>query len=148
MDEPRTREKRVVGAFLLVFWAGCIAHNLDQPDQLHKNKIGWLGAVAVSGLNGSPGASVTAGAEGGGSGETNHFPANAPHICTLCQLSLYSMSGSEFCTLPCMSWINSLRCMGRATVALCGARLFCASRNAKVAPPATDCQKECALALS
>jgi hypothetical protein len=32
----------VVGTFLLVFWAGRIAHNLDQPDRLHKtNQAGW-----------------------------------------------------------------------------------------------------------
>lgn len=33
---------------------------------------------------------------------------------------------------------GNLGAMGRATGAFCGARLFCASRRAQAAPPATD----------
>ncbi len=56
---------------------------------------------SVSGLNGSPGASATIGAEGGGAEEINHFPANGHYICTLCQLSLYSMSEAN--SVPCQA---------------------------------------------
>lgn len=53
------------GPFYWFFWAGRIAHNLDQPDRLHKtNQAGW-------------------------------------------------------------ALINAPMCMGRATGAFCGARLYC-----------------------
>lgn len=60
-----------------------------------QNKIGWLGAVSVSGLNGSPGASATVGAEGGGAWRDKPLLCKCPNICTLW---LYHCTVCKSCT--------------------------------------------------
>jgi len=94
-----------------------------------QNKIGWLGAVAVSGLNGSPGASATVGAEGGGAGVINHFPANA---LTFAHSGCITVQYVNPVPRPGRALINSPRCMGRAIGAFCDARLDAYHRRRKL----------------
>lgn len=54
----------MVGSLYLAFWAAVRPQTSPARPTAH-NKSGWLGAVPVSGLNGSPAASATVGAEGG-----------------------------------------------------------------------------------